>query len=235
MERDHLYRDYITIVFGLIATKGLEQISDKALHHELWWSQAPFFLGAFIVGIHYWYVCVNFAGISSTTHAVLSKGSAKKFWNNVSNIIFFGMPVLFVSAYAGAVVTFFYAIPGRYDLLFRAFGVLLLVSWVNDLWDIAVAAYAKSKTNVENEKGQIEDQRKLSRLWLACDLPYFVGFAFAYHWIVSMAGSNPVAAGAAFIGLIALGVGIDAAVTPLEKKTENHETTVVAAAPGVKR
>src|SRR6266436_9579368 len=136
MDRDQIYRDYMTIVFGLVATKGLEKLAERAASNELTWSQVPFFLGAFVIGVHYWYVCVAYAGESSATYKALSDSPTKKFWKNLSRITFFGVPVLFFSAYAGAVVMFFYAIPTRYDLLFRAFWLLLLASVINDVWDL---------------------------------------------------------------------------------------------------
>jgi len=233
MERDHLYRDYITVVFGLVATKGLEQLSDSALKNELSRIQAPFFLGAFIVGIHYWYVCASFAGVSSTTYGVLSeKISTKQFLKNLSNIILFGLPVLFVSAYAGAVVMFFYAIPAHnYGLLFQAFAVLLAVSWINDAWDIAIAIYAKKKTNIADEKAAIDNQRNLSLLWLVLDFLFFALFATAYHWIVSLAAAHPLRDGALFLGLVAIGVVFDAALTPLDKKNAPQHPTASAPKP----
>ncbi|HTW23908.1 MAG TPA: hypothetical protein VMD78_09925 [Candidatus Baltobacteraceae bacterium] len=220
MERDHLYRDYITVVFGLVATKGLEQLSESVIKKESpLWIQAPFFLGAFIVGIHYWYVCANFAGVSSTTYGVLSeKISSRQFFKNLSNIILFGLPVLFVSGYAGAVVMFFYAIPAHYGLLFRAFQVLLGISWINDAWDIAIAIYAKKKTNNTDEINAIENQRKLSQLWLILDLGFFVIFTLGYHWVASLALAHPLRDGALFLGLVAIGVLFDALLTPLDQK-----------------
>jgi hypothetical protein len=214
MDRDHLYRDYITIVFGLVATKGLEQIADRAFHSELSWSQAPFFLGAFIVGIHFWYVCVVYAGISGPTYQRLADLPKTEFRKSLSRIIFFGVPVVFVSAYAGTVVMFFYAIPGRYDLLFRAFWVLLLASLINDFWGLATTAYAQ-KGAAGDVRTAVQKALKLNGRWFLLDLIYFAVFwIFVYHRVISLSASHPVAAGMAFLGLIALGVLLDAPITP---------------------
>jgi len=216
MDRDDLYRNYMTIVFGLVATKGLEQLADRAFRHALSWSQALFFLGAFIVGIHYWYACVDYAKLSKPTYDKLSKPQAKQFWKNVSKITFFGVPVLFVSAYAGSVVMFFYAIPERYDLLFRAFWVLLFTSSINDVWDYVTTRCAgKGAFNGENKDKEFKHALKLTKRWLLIDGVYFVIFFFLVNdWVVTLSASRPLAAGLVFLGLIAVGVVLDAAVTP---------------------
>jgi hypothetical protein len=213
MDKDQLYRDYMTIVFGLVASKGLEQLAERALHRELSWSQAPFFLGAFIVGIHYWYACVFYAGISRPTYDKISENGSSEAWKNIKRITLFGVPVLFVSAYAGSVVMFFYSIPGRYDLLFRAFWVLLLTSSINDIWNCAVTAYARkgADTNLQDScKSQLNPNAK----WIGCDLVYFLVFFFwLYSRVVSLSVSCPFAAGMVFLGLIGLGVVLDACIT----------------------
>jgi hypothetical protein len=230
MDRDSLYRDYMTIVFGLVATKGLEQLAESAFYHHLSWSQAPFFLGAFVVGIHYWWVCVNYATISAATYNELSDRPSARFGKNISRIIFFGVPVLFVSAYAGSVVMFFYAIPERYDLLFRAFWVLLLTSWINDVWDLAATLSARQ---VACKKDAYDEPLKLTAKWFGCDVLYFLIFSrFVNHRVVSLAASRPVAAGMVFLGLIALGVILDAYFTPAPKATQMPASSTPAPNPG---
>ena len=121
------YEAYISVVYGLVATDGLEQLGPVGTADPLRFGIPPallLFFGVFVIGLHFWFTCVSVDKTSGDLYCALAGDRWK--------LIFFFVDAMVSTAFAWLVLAMFRGIATGRGLLFWWFLAAAGLSLVYD-------------------------------------------------------------------------------------------------------
>ncbi|HTW24057.1 MAG TPA: hypothetical protein VMD78_10685 [Candidatus Baltobacteraceae bacterium] len=160
------YHGYLAVVYGVVATDGLELLGDKSTFG------LPQFLllffGVFAIGLHFWFVCSTVDESTHTFYRVLA-GDSRAY-------LFFFVDAMFATAFAWLVLAMFHGVPSRGKLLLRWFLVAAVLSLAYDVYSqILVSMGRRSKSADDDSRKVISNYNDTVKAWLFQDSLFVAG------------------------------------------------------------
>jgi hypothetical protein len=184
---------YIAVIYGLVATKGLEHWVELISQGDWNFTKPPYFvlfLGTFAAGLHFWFTC---AAVESPAASFYALFVGQK-WAR----LFLIGDALMATAFAGIVMAMFAAIPNHEKTLFRWFAFAAIVSLTYDLYSAMLLLWCAKRPEC-SEDSRLVDYRRGVRQWFIQD-GVFLGVALLALFV---AGRNNEASLAAQILFLA--------------------------------
>lgn len=161
------YHGYLSVVYGLVATDGLEQLGEIAG----WRFRAPpsllLFLGVFVIGFHFWFVCST---VDESSHRFYRAFAGDK-WA----YLFFFVDAIIATSFAWLVLAMFYGISSGRTVLFEWFLVAAAVSLAYDLYSWALVSAARARTSSEDLRAFTPSYGTTVKCWLIQDSAFLFG------------------------------------------------------------
>jgi len=173
----YFYQGYLAVIYGLVATKGLEYMSAfPSIHESLSPSVVFLFLGTFLVSFHFWYVCATVETLSQSFYRMLA-GTKESLFQ-----LFLVFDALVATAFAGGTLAMFLAIahgprPVFQLLLWMACFSLLYDSYSRFLTYLAPRAHPDMNMQ---EQGTVQAYREKTGEWLKEDCLFVVASTVIY-------------------------------------------------------
>jgi|SRR5690348_3022335 len=196
-----LYHDYLTVIYGLLATEGLVVFSGLALGHALTVSGFLLFLGTFLTSLHFWFVCVTVDQISQPCYSALAGSNARL------RTAFLLVDALFAAAFAGSVLIMFHSLSAdtpQHQVVFLSMVWLAGLSLLYDLYSFVVVAGSQFFDFPADSKQSIVAYGKVVRRWMVQDAAYCILAVTMYVATRTWMAYEGVLA--SMLALVALGV-----------------------------
>lgn len=163
------YRGYISVVYGLIATDGLEQLG--TIDKLEWQFRVPprllLFLGVFVIGLHFWFIC---SVVDDSSHDFYRALAGDK-WAH----LFFFTDAIFATGLAWLVLAMFHGISSPQHLLFSWLLVASAVSVAYDLYSGMLVGVGRKMARGEDQRAFISRYGATVKYWLVQDSSFFLG------------------------------------------------------------
>ena len=167
------YHGYLSVVYGLIATDGLDLLVKV---NERQFGVPPsvlLFLGVLVIGLHFWFICST---VDESSHRFY-----RAFAGDRWAYIFFFVDAIVATSFAWLVLAMFHGISSRRDLLFPWFLVAAAVSLAYDLYSrVLASAGHKRATTREDSPAIISSYSTTVNCWLIQDSVFFLGALLLY-------------------------------------------------------
>jgi len=166
-----LYHDYLTVIYGLLATEGLIQFSRLLLAHGLSLSSFLLFLGTFLTSLHFWFACVTVDGVSQPFYTVLTSR------NERLRSAFLLIDAVFAAAFAACLLIMFASLSpesGQPLLVFSGFLWLGVISLVYDLYSWGLVATVRKFDLNSNDREAVAYYGTVVRRWVIQDLTFCI-------------------------------------------------------------
>jgi hypothetical protein len=164
------YQGYISVVYGLVATDGLEQLGTIDAIRE-WQFRVPpslfLFFGVFIIGLHFWFICST---VDESTHKFY-RALAGDRWAH----IFFFADAIVATSFAWLVLAMFHGISSRRELLFPWFLVAASLSLAYDLYSRVLVSVGRRRIGGEDPLALVSSYGTTVKNWLIQDSGFFLG------------------------------------------------------------
>jgi hypothetical protein len=162
------YRAYISLVYGLIATEGLAQLGTIDKQQE-WQFHIPshllLFLGVFVIGLHFWFICSVVDDSSRDFYCAFAGGK----WAH----IFFFTDAIVATGFAWLVMAMFHGVSSR-DQLFSWFLAAAGGSLAYDLYSSILVTVGRQRVRGESQ-AFISNYATTVKYWLIQDSSFFLG------------------------------------------------------------
>jgi hypothetical protein len=162
------YRGYISLVYGLIATEGLGQLGtiDEGMKWQFHVPSHPLlFLGVFVIGLHFWFICST---VDDSSHDFYRALAGDK-WAHM----FFFADAIVATGFAWFVMAMFHGVSSRHQL-FSWFWVAAAASLVYDLYSRVLVGLARGGTRGEDPRA-FSGYSTTVKYWLIQDSCFFLG------------------------------------------------------------
>jgi hypothetical protein len=173
------YQGYLAVIYGLVATKGLEYLATFPSEHE---SLSPtvkvLFLGTFLVSFHFWYVCATTDDLSQSFYRLLAGPNDSLFQ------LLFVFDALVATAFAGWTYAMFKAVADKPELLFQMLLWVAGLSLGYDLYALVLTFLARrTRTDVKDQVTISAYGQKIDS-WIKGDCLFVLvasGICFLHH------------------------------------------------------
>lgn len=162
------YDAYLAVIYGLVATKGLEIWVDLN-SHTAWHLVPPYFplfLGIFIAGLHFWFTCTAVEGSAWSFYCAL----VGKKWS----ALFLFADALVATGFAGISLAMFSAIPEHLKMLFRWFIFAAIASLLYDCY-ARVLVFLCERRPRRGEEKTVSEYKTLVHQWFVVDGVFSLG------------------------------------------------------------
>lgn len=173
------YETYISVIYGVLAGVGLQQLSAQFLSRAISGPKVLLFVGVFVSAIHFWMVCLSSDPLSDAAYLVLERSPTPRMFN-----IFLVVDVLYATAFAGALLLMFNSITDSFEpkLFFYGFSALAILSFLYDVSALCVAAFAFMKAGQRSARAAVERYVRTYGSWLWQDALY-VAVALTFYFV----------------------------------------------------
>ena len=163
------YRTYISLVYGLIATEGLGQLATIDKQQE-WKFHVPshllLFLGVFVIGLHFWFIC---SVVNDSSHDFYRALAGDK-WAH----IFFFIDAIVATGFAWLVMSMFHGVSSR-NQLFSWFLAAAAASLAYDLYSGILVSVGRRRARRQDLRAFIPSYGTTVKCWLIQDSTFFLG------------------------------------------------------------
>jgi hypothetical protein len=160
------YQGYISVVYGLVATEGLGQLGQQSGWYLHIPSCALLFLGVFVIGLHFWFICST---VDESSH---------KFYRALAGdrwaYIFFFVDAIVATSFAWLILAMFHGISSGRELLFDWFLVAASSSLAYDLYSLVLVGAGRSRTYGKDMQQVVSSYGTTVKNWLIQDSVFFL-------------------------------------------------------------
>jgi hypothetical protein len=200
------YQGYLAVMYGVVATKGLENLSKFPSEHDNWTLAAILlFLGSFLTLLHFWYVCSTVDHVSSAFYRIAA--DRKEPWFQL--LLLFD--VLISTAFAGCTLAMFQAMSpdampdpvtkALPDPVVSVFVWLLRAAVLSLLYDLYSGALTyRARLVASKDHAVIKSYKRRIAAWIRADLLFVVAAAAMHYFYESLGPRSVLALGLLFVG-----------------------------------
>ena len=167
------YQGYISVVYGLVATEGLGQLGQQSG----WYLRIPsctlLFLGVFVIGLHFWFICST---VDESSHKFYRALAGDK-WA----YIFFFVDAIVATSFAWLILAMFHGISSGRELLFDWFLVAASLSLAYDLYSLILVGAGRSSTYGKDIRPVVSGYGTTVKNWLIQDSGFFLGALLLFN------------------------------------------------------
>ena len=183
------YATYVSVVYGFVAVKGLEEVLKPDFLRIVTWPQWAMFAGTLIVGLHFWLICLSSDEVSDRVYDMLIEPNRSSI--DTATLV---IDILYATAFAAPILIMYRCIAVDSDLFYTAFAALTVVSLLYDITALMLGAVAGTKIQDNDQKKHFGVYISLYGRWFIQDICY-LGFGFglwqavANQWVAANLGS----------------------------------------------
>ncbi len=168
------YNGFLTVVYGLIVSKGLEYVvtftSDHPTH-QFESIDAFLFLGTFLTSLHFWFVCATVDDLETDFYQTLIGGKASLLG------LFILIDIVVATFLAGLLLAMFDAVPRPRFFFWFVFAAAISLSYDFYSWIVIFIAgrmHGRGQLTIDRYRGRIKGWIKKDFIFLsASGLMYF--------------------------------------------------------------
>jgi hypothetical protein len=168
------YNGFLTVVYGLIVSKGLEYVvtftSDHPTH-QFESIDAFLFLGTFLTSLHFWFVCATVDDLATDFYQTLIGGKASLLG------LFILIDIVVATFLAGLLLAMFDAVPRPRFFFWFVFAAAISLSYDFYSWILIFIAghmHGRGQLTIDRYRGRIKGWIKKDFIFLsASGLMYF--------------------------------------------------------------
>lgn len=168
------YNGFLTVVYGLIVSKGLEYVvtftSDHPTH-QFESIDAFLFLGTFLTSLHFWFVCATVDDLATDFYQTLIGGKASLLG------LFILIDIVVATFLAGLLLAMFDAVPRPRFFFWFVFAAAISLSYDFYSWILIFIAgrmHRRGQLTIDRYRGRIKGWIKKDFIFLsASGLMYF--------------------------------------------------------------
>lgn len=183
------YATYVSVVYGFIAVKGLEEVLKPDFLHIIAWPHWVMFGGTLILGLHFWLICLSSDEVSDRVYDMLIEPNRSSI--DTSTLV---IDVLYATAFAAPILIMYRCVAVDTELFYKAFAALTVVSLLYDITALMLGAVAGTKIQDSDQRKHFGVYIRLYGMWFIQDICY-LGFGFGLwqavenQWVAANLGS----------------------------------------------